>query len=69
MTKSVRIENADPGTTKKVVIERHNLGTDGVDVLHSVSELRSPTSQVTEYLTDSMFLVIREETIQEAAGT
>ena len=60
MTKTVRIENADSGTDKKVVIEMFS----NVDNSFVRSyELLHPTAQIEVAMHDGNYITVREETI------
>lgn len=68
MTKKVRIENADNGTTFKVIVQIWDKGTPGPngvptpDTLAKEIELAYPTSMTGEdvYLTSTRYIVVKE---------
>lgn len=63
MTKKVRIENADTGTTFRVLVEVWDKGPDGQpDTLAKTVELNSPCSMTGDdiYITSSRYLVVKE---------
>jgi hypothetical protein len=63
VTKTVRIENADSGTSKKVVIEQFQTGPDG-DRKISEQVLTNPADLATFHVHDSNWLKIREVPIE-----
>lgn len=63
MTKTVRIENADSGTDKKIIVEVWQNGRYNQDGgLVKTIELKNPTDLATEVVYQGVFIVIREET-------
>lgn len=63
MTKAVRIENADMNTSKRIVIEVWQIKPDGEEELLVTDKLDFPTYQLTKYLHDSNYIVLKEEDI------
>lgn len=71
MTKQVRIENADPGTSFRVVVEVWDKYGDAEPVLVTRHELNSPTDLYVGHLTSSRYMVVREfvpPPVQATAG-
>lgn len=64
MTKSVRIENADTNTDKKLVVEVWSRGThDAPQQLQRSVDMGHPTHMETITLHEGVYIVIREASI------
>lgn len=59
MTKHVRIENADTAHYK-VVVEIYDRVINGPDTLVKTVNLDHPTAMLTDYLTSSRYMIVKE---------